>query len=1212
MSRLSLVLVLTLPMFAHAADTARAHEQTLGKKEQTSLDASLAGDITRKKEDTGGAPLEYDHFRLGVERQVSDKRRDQIDSLRKIIELSPDTKETPDLLFRLGELYFEESRDYFFQANRKDDDLIRALAAKDVPAQEKAKKEKAALFVQRDAYARLAVDQYTQIVQRYKDYPRSDEVLYFLGHNLMDLGDEKKGLVAYRKLIEAYPKSRFVPDAHLAFGEFYFNNSKGKREFLTRALESYKAAASFPESSIYGFALYKQGWCYFNLTDYARAMDLFKAVVLYGEFTGATALEKQGGTKGKNALIREARADYVRAYERGNGQPQGAKENFSTVASNPDDRFGMLELLANLYYDAGKDREAAVAYSFLIKEKPLIAKTPEWQSRIVDCVLRAGDKKQTVSQVRRLVKILGDVEASGNVKTDADRKAVAAARERSERTLSNIAVNWHIEGRKTRDDETFEYANEVYADYLTLFPNNPKAYDLRFYWAELLNDYLRKYVQAEQQYTLVVLQDARRIDGVKDEKGEWKTRPGKPGKWLSNAAFDAVYAADEVVRRSEEKGELKPPTASDLKTVVPLAPQRKNLLEACERYLKYLPKGEKRVEIAYKAAKLYYDHHRYDEAVFRFSEIALTQPDYKFDNGDRAGEIAANLVLDSYNGQGDYKKVNEWARRFYANDKLATGKFRDELSKVVEQSSFKLVHALEEKKEYAAAAQAYLDFVKDFPRTQIADKALYNASTDFYKAHMLEKALATREQLFRSYPKSPLVPVCQWANAEGHEAIGDFERAAEAYELYVAGYEKQLGPADRGSKKNGKNKGRKAKSAAAEEPKKEGPVWEEGKAQIALFNAGVYREGLGQLRQALRDRDRYLELWPNAKDSETVALSVADLHERMGQYSKAVAFLEDRAREQERDPNKFLASQARILRIQDTKLKNPRAVARTEKAVLEYYDKLYRRQKDALEPAAKEAVARAWYTKNEEQFQFFAHQKLHWGRAPDPVKDFRESIKQKGKSLDEISRLYTNTVALGAPEPAICSLRKIGLAYENMADSVANAPMPRFLPPEAQEELKTQLAQQAQPIREKAADHFAAAVAKSRELSIRSDCATKSLQALRQTYRPAQYQPLMEELADPKAQRGVAPSEPALLSQVQPAVPGVVLKGTAAAAVAPRPVAVREAAGTGGNQRQDDASDLRPGQRPVVDKSTKGEVVPAKAQRPKPASGSDEPEDLPQ
>lgn len=1184
-------------MFAHAADTARSKEQTLGKKEQTSLDASLAGDITRKKEDTGGAPLEYDQFQLGVERQISDKRRSQIDSLQRIIELSGDSKETPDLLFRLGELYFEESRDYFFQANRKDDDLIRGLATKDVALQEKAKKEKTALMVQRDANAKLAVQQYTQIVQRYRDYPRTDEVLFFLAHNLMDLNEEKKALIAYGKLVKDYPKSRFVPDAYLAFGEYYFNNSKGRRDWLLKALEAYKAAAGFPESSIYGFALYKQGWCHFNLTDYPRAMDLFKATVLYGEFTGASALEKQGGAKGRSTLIREARSDYVRAYERAGLLPQQAKENFSTVASNPDDRFAMMELLASLYYDAGKDRDAALAYSFLIKEKPLTAKTPGWQSRIVDCVLRAGDKKQTVAQIRKLVKVIGDVEGSGNVKTDADKRAMGSAKDLSERTLSNIAVNWHIEGRKTRDDDTFEYANEVYADYLTLFPENKKSYDLRFFWAELLNDYLRKYAEAADQYTQVVVQDGKAIDGK-----------GKPGKWLPNAAFNAVYAADEVVRRAEQKGELKPPSGADLKTAVAFAPQRKVLIDACERYLKYLPRGEKRVEIAYKAAKLYYDHHRYDEAVFRFSEIALTAPDHKFDNGDRAGEIAANLVLDSYNALGDYKKVNEWARRFYANDKLATGKFKEDLSKVIEQSSFKLVNQLEEKKEYAAAAQAYLDFVKDFPRTQIADKALYNASTDFYKAHLLEKALATRELLFRNYPQSPLVPACQWANAEGYEAIGDFEHAAEAYELYLSGFEKQLIPADRAKKASSKKKGKRPRSAPVDEPRKDGPVWEESKAQIALFNAGVYREGLGQLRQALRDRERYLELWPTAKDSETVALSIADLHERMNQYGKAVAFLEQRARDQERDPNKFLGAQARILLIQEQKLKNPRGAARTQKTVLDYHDKLPKRVKDALEPPAKEAVARALYARNEDQFQYYARQKLHWGKGPDPVKEFRDSIKQKGKSLEEINRLYTNTVALGAAEPAICSLRKIGLAYENMADAVANAPMLRSLPPEAQEELKNQLEQQAQPIREKAADHFAAAVSKSRELAIRSDCATRSLQALRTTYRPAQYPPLLEEVVNPRRETSGQSPPPALLTQVQPALPGVVLKGTSAALPPGRPVVAGEPSAQAGNGRQDEATDLRPGQRPT--EARPSEVAPPRAAQSQKRPADAEPEDL--
>ena len=81
----------------------------------------------------------------------------------------------------------------------------------------------------------------------------------------------------------------------------------------------------------------------------------------------------------------------------------------------------------------------------------------------------------TVQQVRRLVKIMDDV-LKGNPKLeDKDKKALDEARELSERTISKLAVDWHNEGKKTRDEATFEFANAVYADYLTLFPQSPQG-----------------------------------------------------------------------------------------------------------------------------------------------------------------------------------------------------------------------------------------------------------------------------------------------------------------------------------------------------------------------------------------------------------------------------------------------------------------------------------------------------------------------------------------------------------------------------------------------------------------------------------------------------------------------------------------------------------------------------------------------------------------
>ncbi len=1098
------------PAFAQAKKEAK--EAALGKKEASSgPDKSLAGDLTRKKEERAQAApaLQYDQFRLGVELQVASKRRQQIEDLKKIIALDSDNpKEKPGLLFRLGELYWEESKFFFFEANRKDDDYINAMNRKDKAAQDRAKVEKEELLAQSKEYGKMAMDQYSEIVQRYKDFPRTDEVLYFLGHNLMEMGEDKKSLVAYRRLIEKYPKSKFIPDAHLAFGEYYFNSSKGKRDLVEKALDSYKKAAAFPENQVYGFALYKQGWCYFNLADYQQAMDKFKAVVLYGEIAGAKAVEGEKGKGGRAGLIREARNDFVRSYARSGGSPTDAKVEFAKLASQNDDRYLMMKQLANLYYEDGKDREAALAYNILIKERPLSPEAPGFQGKIVDCVLRAGNKKMTVEQVRRLVKVMDDVVKGGQIKDEKDKKALDEARELSERTISNLAVNWHNEGRKTRDDETFQYANEVYSDYLTLFPDGAKAYDLRFFWAELLNDNLQRYDKAAEEYTKVLMMDVSRLEKAGADK-----KKVKPGKYMVQAAYNAVLAYDEVVKKAESSGKLKTEAITDPTKKINIPAEKKALLDACERYVKYVPQGDKIVEITYKAGKIYYDHNHLDEAVSRLSAIALKHPEFKFENGDAAGEIAANLVLDSYNLLNDWAKVNEWARRFYAEEKLAKGRFREDLAKLIEQSAFKLVNQLEARKEYAKAAEAYLGFVQEFPKSDIADKALFNASIDFYNAKMLDRAIETRKRIVQQYPKSEFVPQCIFGMAEGYEATTDFDQAADYYELYANRFEQSRGGGK--PERSSARRGKKAPPPAAEKPQ----VWEESKAQVALFNAGVFREGLGQYRQALKNRERFLEDFCEAKkeekDCEAVRLSIADLYEKMGQYAKATKALEEYEKKYIRDPNKVLLAEGRIARIYEEKQKAKTAARKVYERIWNYYRKLPSRTQKALDITALDAVARAHFVINEDEYKKYAGIRLRWSKLQN-VGEFKASVQEKARALDGIQKLYTATVGFKSADPAICALHKIGAAYDHFAKALVNAPTPRGMPEDLAFEFKAQLEAQAQPVKDKAAEAFTAAVAKSQELDIFNDCTTASLDMLRDTYRPEQFPQMPEEPAELK------------------------------------------------------------------------------------------------
>jgi tetratricopeptide (TPR) repeat protein len=1147
MRRTLLLSLLLLATTADAQDKKAPRDANLGKKSSTAVvDKSLAGDISRKKEKQDNAPaLQYDQFRLGVEGQVATKRREQIESLKKIISLSADQKEQPSLLFRLGELYWEESKFYFFEANRKDDELIDAMNRGDAAAQNRAKAGKAELLTRMKQYGKLALEQYTKIVQEYPDFERSDEVLFFLGTYLMEDGQDRKALVAFKRLVEKHPKSKYIPDAYLAFGEYYFNNSKGKHADLEKALAAYKKAAEFPESQVYAFALYKQGWCHFNLGDYTSAKDKWKTVVLYGELAGAQAVEKDGNANKKgSSLVREARTDYVRAYAR-EGDVMLAREDFSKVATNPDDRFAMMRTLANMYYGDGKDREAAITYNTLIKEKPLSPEAPGFQGRIVDIVLRMGNKERTVTQVRRLVKIMKEVEGSGVIKEEKDKKALEEAKDLAERTLSNLAVTWHNEAKKTREEATFGYADMIYSDYLTLFPESNKAYDLRFFWAELLNDNLQKYDKAAANYTLVVLQDVKQLE-AKDDKGNPK--PGKPGKWLNNAAYNAVLAYDEMVKDAEAKGLFKDEVSKDIRKKSNIPQAKKDLLEACERYLKYVPKGDKKVEIAFKAANIYYRHNHFDEAVLRFSEIALGSPEYKFESGERAAEIAANLILDSYNLLEDWAKVNEWARKFYANDKLATGKFRDELSKVIEQSSFKLVSQLEAKGQFAKAAEAYLSFVADFPQTEIADVALFNASVDYYKAKMLDKAIQVRQRIIEQYPSSRFVPECIYNNAEALEAIGDFQESADVYEQYVAGYENsksggsasaRAAPARAKKGKAGKGKPSPVVSDKPGAPQK----WEESKAQVALFNAATYREGLGQFKAALALRERYLTLWPKAKDAEDVFLAIVDLHEKTGNYIKAMTQLEEYERQYMRSPSKFLMAEGRIVDIYENKLRRPKDTERLYARILDYYEKLPKRLQQSLEKSALEPVARAQFRSVEQDFQFYSRVKLSWGRPASPEK-FKASIKDKNDSRAVVEKKYVQTVQIGAAEPAICALHRLGLVYDNFADKLINAPMPPGIDEETEMALRDEFGNNAQPLKESAAEAFGNAVAKARELDIFNTCAAESLKMLRNTYRPEQYPTMVEEtVALSKGRDLVIGGD--LLTAIQDVPPPVVETATA-------------------------------------------------------------------
>src|SRR5689334_14147900 len=180
---MSRALVAVVALVALGASTAGADPQParpdadLGQKRSVAPDAALGGSLEKAKpqaKDAGGPTLDFETFRKVVEVQVSEKRREEIASLRKLIELGGGNDvDTPQWYFRLAELLWEESQYFFFEANRRDDRII--ALPKNSPQIPALQAEKRDLSAQSSALQAQAVALYKAIVSKYPKYPRLDE-----------------------------------------------------------------------------------------------------------------------------------------------------------------------------------------------------------------------------------------------------------------------------------------------------------------------------------------------------------------------------------------------------------------------------------------------------------------------------------------------------------------------------------------------------------------------------------------------------------------------------------------------------------------------------------------------------------------------------------------------------------------------------------------------------------------------------------------------------------------------------------------------------------------------------------------------------------------------------------------------------------------------------------------------------------------------------
>ncbi len=1098
------------PAFAQGKKTSKKAE----KKAEKSADATAPATAAKKKEEERKGPAEFKRessteFDAKKEQLADKKRDDAIEQLKRIIPRIQDgSTQKADLLYQLSELYWEKQKYLYRKANKKyDEDLKKYDEARnrgEKVAEVKLDTRESELY--RSETMRL----YETILRDYPTYARKDEVLFSLGYNQYEIGKKDQAVKRYEELTKNYPDSGFLADAYVQLGNHWFDNNN-----LAKAKLNFEKALKTQNQQIYAYALYKLAWCDFNAGEYEEGLKKFHAVVDFADQKG----------KSLGDLKSEALRDMVLTYVQLN-RPDDAVAYYKRKApKSRQTRY--ISGLANGLAGAGYHESAIKVFRGLIDDEPMRGEAPDYQQSII----QSFEKLRQRDQVKAEVKKLAELYRPGSTwwKANESRESVLRnAFNVSEEAMRQVVTDYHQEAQKTKQVETYRLARDIYKQYVDAFATSqdPKfvsdfAFNMKFYYAEILWA-LEEWDAAAIQYEQVVAFKVPERDTAKEVSQE---------DYRKTAAYNAILAYGTLVKiergevvkselkdgqkidEKKKKGSVEKQKKVTKRSVKELQEQaltklEQKLVAVCDTYNQLYPNTKDEIDLRYQSAVIYYDRNHFVEAGRRFTDIINKWPE------ERRSQEAADLTMGVLEEKEEWLELNKSSRTFFANKKLTKPgtEFAKRVAGVVEGSQYKYIDEIIYKKEKnpKRAAEMFLEFVKEFPKSDNADRGLTYAMIIFQVAQELDRGIEVGERVLKEYPESAFELKVRFTLAKVYEQTAQFKKSAEMYLSFIDETD-----AATGEKKDAKGK----KVAAKKATKTEGGVSDEERKGLhaeakgwladAHFNAALWLEGLGEYDRAIAAWNTYMTrfdkvandkgaLVPN-KDIPEIHFNVGLIYEKQKKWADVLKQFEAF--------NKLFASDKRATAAQHYRakyrqwrahkeLKNDRELSRLQDEMLKGFAKLGEKEKQDIR--VLNAYAHMRFLSTEPMWK--SYQDIKFAKVATIRKDFAA----KQKKIQEVEKTYVDVLGIGDGEFGIAALTRIGLAYGDFARNIIDSPDPKGLDEEQLDMYRSELENMAFPLEEKAIEALEKALAKAYELSIYNEW-TLMAQDRMMKYRPGYY-----------------------------------------------------------------------------------------------------------
>ncbi len=932
-----------------------------------------------------------------------------------------------ELYLRLGEIYAERSeylRDIEMKEYETSYDKWKAGGKKGTEPTLSSKNSKAELLKSTEAFRRL--------VREFPKHPRTDAALYALAKTLLLL-DNDNAVLYFNQIVQQHKDSPLLPDTYLALGEFYFY-----KQDMEKAKENYKEAMNFKESKVYPYAVYKLGWAYYNSKvkgekdvedNVNKSIAAFKLAI--------KIVEKDKDSPGNFNLRQEAINDLIMVFAE-TERIDEAMDYFSRLGEK-EAFYDMLEKLGNIYDDNGSVAKAIEVFNRLLAESPNRPRNPEIHVKLAKLYDTSLQIPMVVDTMKKMKALYVD-QNSAWVKANAQNKdLLAEASERVQKNIHRFGATYHQQGQKLKKKPYYEAAAELYRLYLATFPKADESYELRYYLADIYM-YFEQYENAADEYYKVT-----------------QERPTN-GKYLKESALEAVVAIRKI---DETTTYQKLPPLGQVSQPIALPRIKQKLVTMIDNYAKLLPKEKDGHAMRYTAATTFFEYGHYQNALARFDSIATDIPE------TAQGQASIKATLQFYAERKDWENLVKVGRKYNDNPKVASTPIKAEVVKAMKTGVFQLAMQQNKDGKYLEAAKTFESFQAEFPKDEQADKALYNASLNYYKIAKVDEALADGNKLLKEYPKSTLAADVTLDMAQTDESLADFTNAARLYREYGTTYLK------------------------------------DSKARGALFNAATLYKGLSNNSEAITLYKKFIQLYPKDEMAKTARLEIAQIDDKLKNNGEALQFYSQYASLwPDRSANNLLA-RARITRI----LLSEGNQKEANKEIRKLHKDLT--AKDA--PAAVEArriAASALFNDLEPAFKAFQAMRI-----TDPSKIEAQAGAKQQKLLEVVKR-YQEIIEIGSGEFTVASLYRLGEMHENFSKMLFDAPAPAGQSQAQVDQYRSSIEKVAFPLRDEGNKFFETAYQRSQEVQTFTEWTRKTYEKMVELH-PEKYPVIVEKSTSP-------------------------------------------------------------------------------------------------